>query len=185
MQTIALYGLHVECNDVQHNEYMHLKAVLENAFKEIKRASIVNDFKYKCIHYVRLNNDYKLSFCLRGRDLQIGVVTPDNKQLLNNCDFNVLKGLTEREMNALTVRAVNMISQPNRYFIPMQNLENMWERAIIDRERESLKDVELLSLPLDKGIETAKKMAILDAREQRFLHKDKQNNINKSNELEL
>lgn len=187
MQTIALYGLYVDCDDSQHEEYMQLKADLESALKKIEQSSVTNNFKGKCVHYVCMENGYKFSFCLQNQQLQVGVVTPDNKQLLNRCNFDIMKGLKEQNLDKLMMRAVNMISNPERYFIPMKNLENMWERAIIEREKERLHNINLTALPLDKRIEVAKAMAQLDIRERNFQNKEKQvaKSMSKDSELSL
>lgn len=132
MQTVeSLYGMYVRCSDEEHQQYVELKAKLENCCHDIEKNMAFNDHRGTDIHFVSLDNGYKLSICMYNKELHLAIINKEKTQMYRKCEFNVLKNMTDTQINQINIRANNIINTPGRHIDIGEKITAMWKEAIV------------------------------------------------------
>lgn len=134
--TRDLYGLSVECNKSQINDFIKLRSILEPvmrkylmALSEKPRSSIDSNFVK-----VPGNNPYYLTFCMTGKKIILSIYDKNKKDVADSCDWNDIKNLGVSEMNRLCNIIENYIKN-NIKFPSLNALDVAWKKELLRRKQ--------------------------------------------------
>lgn len=155
MQTVeSLYGMYVRCNDAEHQQYIELKAKLEQCCRDITQKMVYEEHRGADMHFVSLDNGYKLSFCMYEKELHLAIINREKTQMYRRCEFNVLKEMSDAQINQMGVRADNILNTPERHISMDERITAMWKEAIA-REKlpENVREKRSKDMTLDEKVQ--------------------------------
>lgn len=136
-----LYGLIVECDTSQTEDFAALRALIEPSMRKLLQILEQGKHTGQDSNFVKVpgDNPYYLSFCIAGKQIVFGLYDKNLKTVSGSCNYGDIKELGVSEVN----RLINIMENYLKNNIRMPSL-NALEKAWIDemfKRREKEKEI--------------------------------------------
>lgn len=134
-----LYGLTVNCDVSEIEDFASLRALLEPTIRKL--TGIISEKQHTNMdsNFVKVpgDNPYYLTFCVYGSKIEFGLYDKNTKKISDSCNWGDIKELGYSELNRLTNILENYIK--NQIKMPSLNaLDIAWKEEMLKRRTKSI-----------------------------------------------